>query len=124
VFVGSALFENPSSVHPCKITVSDRTICRVAYGGSEIEHHGRFDLLPIDTNTMEWLPTRDGVIPSGRRPVEGGYEEHGARLFHAYADVDGNAVPGKTGEHLGGANISYGGGEHSITHAYFILCWR
>jgi hypothetical protein len=61
---------------------------------------GRYDLLPIDNESMEWVPTRDGVIPSGRRPIEGGYEEHGARLFHAYADINGVSVPGKTGEHL------------------------
>lgn len=31
---------------------------------------GRYDILPI-TREMEWVAARDGVIPKGRRPVEG-----------------------------------------------------
>jgi hypothetical protein len=72
---------------------------------------------------MEWVPTREGKIPQGRHPVEGGYESNGSKLFHALADMDGVKVPGKTGEHLGGANIPFGGYEH-IAREYQILCWR
>jgi hypothetical protein len=72
---------------------------------------------------MEWVPTRDGQIPPGRRPVEGGYESNGVKLYHAFGGIDGVRVPGKTGEHLGGANIPFGGYEH-ILHHYDILCWR
>ena len=60
----------------------------------------RFDILPI-TNQHEWVPTSHGLIPQGRRPVDGGYEESGDRLYHAVAVVHGCSVPGKTGEHLG-----------------------
>ena len=97
VFVGSAIFED--SVHPCKIVPSLRPPCRVAYGGTEREHHGRYDLLPISPE-MEWVPTREGKIPQGRRPVEGGYESNGVKLFHALGSMDGVNVPGKTGQHL------------------------
>jgi hypothetical protein len=52
------------------------------------------------TSEMEWVPTRDGEIPPGRRPVEGGYEANGKKLYHALGDIDGVDVPGKTGIHL------------------------
>lgn len=98
VYIGSALLER--SVHPCKIAPRLTPPCRVPYGGAEFEHHGRFDLLPFDPATMEWVPTSQGRIPQGRRPVEGGYEEHGGKLYHALATVQNVRVPGKTGEHL------------------------
>lgn len=98
VFLGSAIFNN--SVHPCKIVPRLTPPCRVPYGGSEVHHYGRYDLLPFDEETMEWVPTSLGRIPAHRRPVQGGYEENGARLYHAMATVRGVKVPGKTGEHF------------------------
>jgi DM9 repeat len=98
-------------------------------------------LLPINDQTMEWVLTSHGEIPSGQRPVEGGYEENGARLFHAIVCIDNVWVPGKTGEHLvrdhyceyflaltrlakqRGANFPYGG-ERVVHENYQILCWR
>lgn len=97
-FFGSALF--PNSVHPCKIVPSMGSPCRVPYGGTEWEHNGRYDLLPYRPDTMELVPASEGKIPYGRRPVEGGYEDDGAKLYHALAVVNGVRVPGKTGEHL------------------------
>lgn len=76
------------------------TPARVPYGGGEHEHQGRYDLLPFAPDMMEWVRASKGHIPNGRRPVEGGYEENGAKLYHALAVVDGVCVPGKTGEHL------------------------
>ena len=49
---------------------------------------------------MEWVPTRNGEVPPGRRPVEGGYESDGEKLYHALGNIDGVNVPGKTGKHL------------------------
>ncbi|EIN09696.1 hypothetical protein PUNSTDRAFT_86159 [Punctularia strigosozonata HHB-11173 SS5] len=121
VFIGSALMEK--SVHPCKIAPHLQPHCRVPYGGGEFEHRGRFDLLPFSPNLMEWVPTQGGHVPPGRRPVEGGYEENGAKLYHALGTISGVHVPGKTGEHLGGANIAFGGGEH-VVREYSILCWK
>ncbi|KAF8589845.1 hypothetical protein K439DRAFT_273506 [Ramaria rubella] len=121
IYVGSAIF--PSSIHPCKIAPSIDPPVRVPYGGVEHEHRGRFDILPIDDQRMEWVPTAHGKIPPGRRPVEGGYEENGARLFHAIAFINDVWVPGKTGEHLGAANVPFGG-EKTIQENYQILCWR
>ena len=110
----------------------------VPYSGQEYAHHGRYDLLPFDPSTMELVPTSRGEIPAGRRPIEGGYEENGAKLYHAVANVQGVKVPGKTGQHLcvrfyhfmmyilhdlifyipnsGGCNVSFGGSEIAIEH--------
>lgn len=122
IFVGSALMER--SVHPCKISPMMQPPVRVGYGGGEVSHHGRYDLLPFDPQTMEWVRTSHGSIPPGRRPVEGGYEEGGQKLYHAVVNINGVMVPGKAGEHLGGASVPYGGGEHSARENYDILCWR
>ncbi|KAG6817348.1 hypothetical protein H0H87_009947 [Tephrocybe sp. NHM501043] len=113
LFIGSALFEN--SVHPCKIGPHLQPFASVAYGGVERGHHGRFDLLPFVPQTMEWVRTSYGQIPPGRRPIEGGYEEHGAKLYHALAVVNGAKVPGKTGDHLSACNVSFGGVEVTVT---------
>jgi hypothetical protein len=51
------------------------------------------------TSEMKWVPTRDGEIPPGRRPAEGGYEA-GGKLYHALGDIGGADVPGKTGRHF------------------------
>lgn len=88
------------SVHPCKVCPDLNPPCRVAYGGQEFEHYGRYDLLPFDPNSMELVPTSHGQIPSGRRPIEGGYEENGSKLYHALARIDQVLVPGKAALHL------------------------
>lgn len=98
IFIGSALFDN--SVHPCKIGPHLNPHAAVAYGGKEQGHAGRYDLLPFVPEQMEWVPTSQGRIPPGRRPIEGGYEDNGNKLYHALAVVQGTRIPGKTGEHL------------------------
>ncbi|KAG1773454.1 hypothetical protein EDD22DRAFT_203491 [Suillus occidentalis] len=122
VFIGSAIFQR--SVHPCKIAPHLPNPCRVPYGSAEVEHKGRYDLLPFDPETMEWVRTSLGRIPQNRDPVAGGYEENGQNLYHAKARVDGTWVPGKTGEHLGGCHVAFGGVEQIIINDYEILCWR
>lgn len=122
VFIGSALLDG--SVHPCKIGPHLQPFASVPYGGAEYGHHGRFDLLPFRPDQMEFVHTSHGVIPPGRRPVEGGYEEDGNKLYHAVAVVNGVKVPGKTGEHLRGSRVAFGGAEHEIDNNYEILCWK
>ncbi|TBU58028.1 hypothetical protein BD310DRAFT_928141 [Dichomitus squalens] len=121
VYIGSAIFER--AVHPCKIVSTFNPPARVAWGGGELEHRGRYDLLPFDPNTMEWVQASGGHVPPGRRPVEGGYEENGDKLYHAIGVVNGVKVPGKAGAHLRGANVPFGGQEHHVDH-YEILVWR
>ena len=99
VFIGSALMQD--SVHPCKIVPGlMNQPCRVSYGGGEVAHQGRYDLLPFVPALMEFVPTSNGYVPHGRWPVKGGFEQNGAELFHAVAVIDGVRVPGKTGTHL------------------------
>jgi Protein of unknown function (DUF3421) len=112
VFLGSALFDR--SVHPCKIAPHLPNPCRVPFGGAEHEHTGRYDLLPFDPATMEFIRTAHGRVPAGRRPVEGGYEEHGPKLYHAVGVVQGLRVPGKTAEHL----VCYPNLEDWMTRPY------
>jgi hypothetical protein len=99
VFIGSALMQD--SVHPCKIVPSiQNEPCRVSYGGREVAHEGRYDLLPFVPALMEFVPASNGHVPHGRMPVKGGFEQNGTELFHAVAVIDGVKVPGKTGIHL------------------------
>lgn len=92
------------SVQPCKVAPNlAPSVCRVAYGGVEIEHWGRIDVLPTNNQIMEWVNTGYGRIPDGGRPVEGGYEETGEKLYHGVALVQNEPVLwvlGKCGEHL------------------------
>lgn len=130
------------SVQPCKAAPHLPNNCRFPFAGVEAEHSGRYDILPI-TNAMEWVHTSRGQVPKGRRPVEGGYEQDGKvcssfflsmiecqlnsllqHLFHAAAVIQGVRVPGKTGDHLGAANLSFGGAEVIVSDSYDILCWR
>jgi hypothetical protein len=104
IYLASAILED--SVHPCKIAPSVHPPCRVSYDGGELHHHGRYDLLPI-TSDMEWVPTSDGEIPPGRRPIEGGYESNGEKLYHALGTIGGVDVPGKTGVHLVGRSSAF-----------------
>jgi len=121
VWIGSAI--SAESVQPCKLAPHLQPVPRVPYGGIEHGHQGRYDLLPI-TDDHEWVPASHGRIPTGRRPVDGGYEKGGERLFHAVAVVQGVSVPGKTAPHLGQANVPFGGSEIGIQEGYWILCWR
>ena len=98
VFVGSALMEY--SVHPCKITPDAAHHCYVSYGGREIAHNGRYDLLPFVPEHMEFVKASHGRVPYGRRPVKGGFENDGKELYHAVVVIDGLRVPGKTAVHL------------------------
>ncbi|KAJ7158787.1 hypothetical protein C8R46DRAFT_400812 [Mycena filopes] len=128
IYIGSAIFMRDDgvtqkSVQPCKIGPHlYPSPCSVAYGGREVSHHGRYDLLLFDHATMEWVPTSHGRIPEGRTPVEGGYEENiHDKLYHAQARINNLPIPGKTGPHLGAAHVSFGGGEHAVHEHYEIL---
>ncbi|KAJ3744305.1 hypothetical protein DFH05DRAFT_1173341 [Lentinula detonsa] len=122
IFIGSAIL--PNSVHPCKIVPAWDPKCMFPYAGKERHHRGRYDLLPFDANTMECVRTSHGQIPAGRSPIAGGYEDNGDKLYHGIATVSGVRVPGKTGLHLGGCNVSFAGEEHIIRENYDILCWK
>jgi hypothetical protein len=88
------------SVHPCKIIPSVSFPCIIPYAGEEREHLGRYDLLPFDPEMMEWVPTHYGRVPPGRIAIEGGYEDHGVRLYHALVIYNDIPIPCKTAAHL------------------------
>ncbi|KAL1730018.1 hypothetical protein EV714DRAFT_284543 [Schizophyllum commune] len=96
----------------------------VPYGGTELLHTGRYELLPFLPMQMEWVKTSNGRVPERRQAVDGGYEPSGHKLYHAMGTVSGVRVPGKTGEHLGRANFPLLGKEQSLREDYEILCWR
>ncbi|KAF8318417.1 hypothetical protein DL93DRAFT_2054570 [Clavulina sp. PMI_390] len=121
IYVGSAIMEDPPSVHPCKLAPHLENVCMVSYGGQELGHQGRYDLLPIDNHLMEWVATSHGNVPTNRRPVDGGYEAGGERLYHAVVEISGVRVPGKTAPHLGAANVPWGGEEKIVREGYWIL---
>lgn len=94
---------------------------------------------------MKWYDAKDGGVPEGREPIQGGYEESGEQLYHALARINGFWVPGKTGVHLKGANFPFAGREvrmvsnvidvlaeillilHLLMQqrdGYRILCWK
>ena len=101
VFFGSAIMDGGLSVHPCKVAPQlQPSPCRVPYAGTELEHRGRYDLLPFVPELMEFVLTSRGQVPPGRRPVKGGFEKSGQELYHAIALINGVKVPGKTGAHL------------------------
>ncbi|KIY44032.1 hypothetical protein FISHEDRAFT_52145 [Fistulina hepatica ATCC 64428] len=119
IYIGSAILER--SVHPCKIGAHLQTHVALPFGGEEHAYEGRYDVLPFVPSQMEFVRTSHGQIPPGRRPVEGGYEEGGSKLYHAMATINGVRVPGKTGIHLSGCNVPFGGREHVIRDDYEIL---
>ncbi|CCA74254.1 hypothetical protein PIIN_08207 [Serendipita indica DSM 11827] len=122
MFIGSGFLDG--GAHPCKIVPSQNPACLLSYDNIQIRHNGRYELLPFDPNTMEWVPAREGRIPEGRRAVEGGYEYYGPRLYHALGIYNGSLVLGKTGCHLRGFCFGFEGFEHAIRSDYLLLCWR
>ncbi|KZV73084.1 hypothetical protein PENSPDRAFT_575014 [Peniophora sp. CONT] len=125
VFVGSALIDG--AVHPCKITLSRLgeagiTPVRVPLGGRELVHHGVYEILSIDDETMEWVRARNGRLPFGRTPVEGGYNNSSRRLYYAATTIEGCTVPGKTWENDVGANFPWEGKEIVMRDNYDVLC--
>ncbi|VDC06812.1 unnamed protein product [Peniophora sp. CBMAI 1063] len=126
VMIGSALVDG--AVHPCKITLSRLgdagfSPVRMAYRGSETVHFGVYEVLEVNEDTMEWVSARDGRLPRGRAPVEGGYDREGRRFYYAVTTIKGFGVPGKASEH-DNAHFAYGGRVHVKREDYRILCWR
>ena len=68
---------------------------------------------------MEWVSASDGIIPSGRMPVEGGFEETGESLYHAL-DKSSPSYAGKTAPHIGKFSPFFFGGEIRQSEPYII----
>jgi len=125
VGIATVIGENDRvSVQPCRIRKGFQPTCFVLYDKGVLQHRGQFSLLCI-TDDMEWVPASDGVIPEGRVPVEGGFEETGHKLYHAL-DKTEPYYAGKTAPHIGGAEFVSGGHPLKFVKLtqYKILCWK
>ncbi|SJL14313.1 uncharacterized protein ARMOST_17769 [Armillaria ostoyae] len=123
IYVGSAIFRK--SVHPCKIEPHLRVPCSVPYLSGKIAHTGRYDLLPFNPDTMEFVRTSRGRFPAGRKLVRGGYDEDGSPLYHGVTVYNGIKIPGKALTHpWAGCNITWGNAQHQVRSDYEILCWK
>ncbi len=92
IYIGSAIFGN--CVLPCKIGPHLPVPCLVPFRGREIAHTERYDLLPFNPDTMEFVRTSGKRSPAGRKPVKGGHEQGGRPLYHSVAVVNGIRIPG------------------------------
>jgi selenocysteine lyase/cysteine desulfurase len=127
VFFGRAYISG--TVQPCKILpVSGEPKCMVPFGGQEVEHKDRFELLVYNPNVMELVHSFDGKIPTERKPVGGGREKNG-QLYHGLGNAregfvgDYTRVPGKAAEHLRGCNVPFAGKEVEVRNCE-MLCWK
>lgn len=105
VYFGSARYAD--TIRPCKIVrvVSpvDHLECYVVAGHTAILHNEYFDLLSYDASVYELVEAQSGVVPPGKRPVNGGYDQQGRALYHGIAlhSESGRKyrVPGEVSEH-------------------------
>ncbi|KAF8964773.1 hypothetical protein BDZ97DRAFT_1814411 [Flammula alnicola] len=84
-----------------------------------------YEVLVGDMNRLRWVPTsgRLNVANLGYRPVEGGRENDGTRLYIAEAPHKDAVHPGKASEKLDGAFIAYDGKEKNVRE-YRVLCYN
>ncbi|KAK7685780.1 hypothetical protein QCA50_011126 [Cerrena zonata] len=126
-FLGSALIinEGEHSLHPCQIVVKSSTSfsCLVPLDSQLRKHDGRWELQPLDLRRMEWVPSSRGKVPSGRSPVQGGYER-GQELYHARVTVRREQYIGITGNHLIGCKYVLDDEELTEDRDLDILCWK
>lgn len=98
VYFASA--EVNGSLVPCKASEGETPMASATWAWAE---HVRdsFTILRFDRDLLE-LVTAYGsdCVPSGRRPVIGGYEANGEPLYHSVAECDGHLIPGKAASHL------------------------
>lgn len=94
LYFGSAVLD--AAVFPGKV-VEMRT-CHVLREDAVVECTTGFSVLPF-RDDMELVPTARGVVPPGRRPVGGDYDEQGRSLYHAMLYVVGRRFPGMCAEH-------------------------
>ncbi|KAK7680578.1 hypothetical protein QCA50_016360 [Cerrena zonata] len=135
IFLGSALVvsEESHALEPCQVVVKNTASfsCLVQTDSPQKKHDGRFEIQPFDSRRMRWMTPFDGKVPSGRSPVQGGYDRSEV-LYHALVTVKDNST-GRRERFLGKASsrlkechyLSDADGNTSrMTREYKILCWR
>ncbi|KAJ1305803.1 hypothetical protein OPQ81_010533 [Rhizoctonia solani] len=109
LYVGRTFFEG--GIHPGKVSPNFQKGCIIGYGGDE-------------SRAVRWAEARGTCDTQflGAAPVEGGREQSGP-LYIVQAPYKGGTHPGKTGPHLRGADITYGGDE-KIVDTYRVLVYN
>jgi len=96
-------------------------------GYQKEEHHvDTYEILLGEISRLRWERVSGRIHSDSLRPVEGGYENDGTKLFIIKAEFperSGVFHPGKTSAKLDGAYISYGGTEKNVRE-YEVLCYR
>ena len=113
LYVARTYFEG--GIHPGKVSPNFKKGAIIGYDNDEIEVEN-YEILVANPQAVRWVDASSpfqAQFLSGR-PVEGGREANGAPLFIAQAPYKNGTHPGKAGEHLRGADITYGGDEKIV----------
>jgi hypothetical protein len=89
--------------------------CSFAWGGQEIGHVTKFEVLVGDENAVRWIhhAENDGPVKvEGWQPVEGGKETDGRFIFVSQVRYQGGVHPCKYTVGEREANFGWGGEEH------------
>ncbi|TPX44625.1 hypothetical protein SeMB42_g04005 [Synchytrium endobioticum] len=94
----------------------------VGYGGIERVETDYEVLTAASPNSVVWVDVAGKCSVPGYQPVVAGREKDGRELYCAQAVYDGSVQPGKSGRHMDGCSIAYGGREKTIPY-YKVLCY-
>ncbi|PBK81244.1 hypothetical protein ARMGADRAFT_948601 [Armillaria gallica] len=120
IYIGSAIFRK--SIHPCKIEPHLAVPCSVPFNNRSIAHTGCYDLLPFNSDIMEFVLMSQRHFPAGRKLVKGGYDQDGTLLYHGVATLNGIRIPGSISHRWPGCNIIWDNTLHLVCSDYEILC--
>lgn len=121
LYVARTYFEG--GIHPGKVSPNFKKGAIIGYDNDEIEIEN-YEILVANPQAVRWVQASSpfqAQFLSGR-PVEGGREANGSPLFIAQAPYKNGTHPGKAGEHLRGADITYGGDE-KIVNPFNVLVY-
>jgi hypothetical protein len=96
----------------------------IGYQRDEIQLE-TFEVLVGNRNAVKWVDVVGTFQASslGAKPVEGGHENNGTKLYIAQAPYNDWLHPGKVAEGYNGALIPYGGAEKEVKE-YRVLCYN
>jgi len=112
------------STTPGKAGAHLHTGAVIGYGNKEVGLGG-YEVLVGDARSVRWVSVQGKlkIKDLDARPVDGGKDSDGTRLFIARANIQGATHPGKVGEGFKAAFIPWGGKEQEIS-SYEVLCYN
>ncbi|CAE6412600.1 unnamed protein product [Rhizoctonia solani] len=121
LYFGRTFFEG--GIHPGKVSPNFQKGFIFGYDGDEHEVD-QYEILIANPGAVRWAEARGTCDAQslGGTPVEGGREQSGP-LYLVQAPYKDGTHPGKTGGHLRGADITYGGKE-KIVDTYRVLVYN